>query len=268
MVLALSLFWAAPASAFTPDECTENYIADGLPIDARAETFPDYFVEPGQLGGDLICTLIPSDAFGPIIQVSEPIPDSPHAAFVQYFPDSVQILRTEGQSAGLSLSICGPIRDDLPPDQNPGGFWCRIDLAIGLGVTFDLEYDRAGTLSWLNFEVSTRPEGILADSTLAPVLPETAAEDLRAGVILSGGEVTHLLRYAQAANVLRMQEPGAILDLFFALREAPQDMTIVLETGEPDTGPFAQADIPAEMVAHMLAELDVLEGVIRGHRGL
>ncbi len=268
LAYGLILGLAAPLAAFSPSDCAENYIADDLPPDARATTLPGYFVEPGQIGSDLICTLVPSEVYGPVIQVSEAIPDSPNAAFVQYFPDTIQILRTDGDGAGLSLTACGPIRDDLPPDQNPGGFWCRIDISVGLGVVFDLEYDIEGSLSWLNFEVGAGENSILAGSTLAPVLPDTVPGELRAGVILTTDNTTHLLRYVPAPDVFRTVEPGAMLDLYFTQVESPQDMTIVIETGDPETGPFAQADFPAYILEDILAELALVEGLIRTHRGL
>ncbi len=259
---------ASEGMAFSPDACAENYISDDLPIDARAGALLDYFVEPGQLGSPLICTLVPSDVYGPMIQISEAISDDPNAAFVQYFPDTVQILRTEGDGAGLVLSACGPIPQDLPPERYPGGFWCRIDASAGRGVVFDLEYDADGALAWLNFEVSSQETGILANSTLAPVLGETAPDDIRAGVFLGGSETTFLLRYARSANVFRMVELQSIIDLYRAQRDAPQDMTIVVEAGDPETGPFAQMEVSAQVLSEIMAELRVLEDLIRAHRGL
>ncbi|MBF9041906.1 hypothetical protein HKCCE4037_01075 [Rhodobacterales bacterium HKCCE4037] len=255
-----------PAAAFTVADCSENYVSDALPAEARATELPTYFVEPGQLGTDLICTLVPSDTYGPIIQVSEAIPDRSDAAFVQYFPDSMQILRTGGDGAGLALSACGPIPDSVPPEQNPGGTWCQIDISLGRGVTFDLEYDTEGALTWLNFEVSGRENGLLAGSTLAPVLASTAPEDLRAAVFLTDQDETHLLRYVRTVETFRTVEPDAILDLYRALRETPQDVTIVIETGDPETGPFAQAAIPARVLDEIMAELSLLERLFRSDR--
>lgn len=259
---------AGPVAAFAPEDCTENYIADGLPVDERAQTVPDYFVEPGQLGEDLICTLIAVEDQGRIIQVSEAIADSPHGAFVQYLPDRLQIVRSEGDGAGLSLTQCGPIPEDLPADRLPGGYWCRIDLGLGRGVSFVLEYDTNGGLGWLNFEISAAAEGVLEGSTLLPVLPETEPRDLRAAVFLSDPDTTHLLRLVRSAGVFRMTEPEAIIALYRKLRDAPQALTIVIETGVPGTGPFAQAELSEGMVAEILAELELAEQLIRTDRGL
>ena len=264
----VGLAFAAPVQAFSPQECAENYVADGLPADARAEAVLEYFVEPGQLGGELTCTLIATEAFGRIIQVSEPMPDSPHGAFVQYFPDRLQIQRAEGGGAGLSLTQCGPIPDDLPPERLPGGFWCRIDMAQGRGVRFVLEYDTDGGLAWLNFEVASGAGSIVDGSTLAPVLPETSADDLRAAVFLSAPETTHLLRFVRGAEVFRMAEPADIITLYRTLRDTPQATTVVIETGPPGTGPFAQAELTQSMLEAILAELALAEQLIRTDRGL
>ncbi|MEX3015107.1 hypothetical protein [Gymnodinialimonas hymeniacidonis] len=267
LVCALGLV-GSEGMAFSAEACAENYIADDLPEDARATALPEYFVEPGQLGSPLICTLVPSEVYGPMIQVSAAIADDPNTAFVQYFPDNVQILRTDGEGAGLVLSACGPIPQDLPPERNPGGFWCRIDVSVGRGVVFDLEYDAEGALAWLNFEVSALDTGILANSTLAPVLGETAPNDIRAGLFLDGSDTTFLMRHAQAADVFRMVELQSIIDLYRAQRDTPQAMTIVIETGEPETGPFAQIDLPARLLSEIMAELALLEDLVRTHRGL
>ncbi len=272
ILIGLGLCAAAPASAFSPEDCAENYVADGLPVETRVAIVPEYFVEPGQIGGELICTLVPGDGDvdggAPVIQVSEPIANNPHGAFVQYFPNRLQVLRTQGAGAGLTLSFCGPIPDDLPPERHPGGFWCRVDLSPGRGVTLDLEYDAAGELAWLNFEVSARPVGIAAGSTLAPVLPDVAPHDLRAAVHLPKPDVTHLLELIRGPEVFRLIEAEAIIDLHRGLRDGPQDWTIVVETGAPQTGPFAQIALPSEMLADVMGELAVLEGLIRTHRGL
>lgn len=275
LLWGLGVCVAGPVAAFSPEDCAENYVADGLPIETRAARAPEYFVEPGQIGGDLICTLVPGAGAGasdgeaaPVIQVSEPMPNSAHGAFVQYFPTHVQVLRTLGVTAGLTQSVCGPIHEDVTPDRHPGGFWCRVDLSPGRGVTLDLEYDADGALAWLNFEVSARPEGFVAQSTLAPVLSDVAPEDMRAAVFLPEQEATHLLELIRGPEVFRLIEAEVIIDLHKGLRDAPQTWQIVAETGAEQTGPYAQIVLSPQMLADVMDELAMLEGLILTHRGL
>ncbi|MEJ6388420.1 hypothetical protein V8J83_02810 [Gymnodinialimonas sp. 2307UL20-7] len=268
ILLCLGVSLAAPARAFAPEDCSENYVADGLPAETRVANVPEYFVEPGQIGGDLICTLVPGEAEGaPVIQVSERMANSAHGAFVQYFPNRMQVLRTQGPAAGLMLTLCGPIPDDLPRERHPGGVWCRVDLSPGRGVTLDLEYDAGGALAWLNFEVSAGPEGMVAGSTLAPLLPQVAPQDLRAAVFLPKPDVTHLLELIRGPEVFRLVTPQDLLTLHSGLRNDPQEWHIVVETGAPQTGPFAQIVLSSEMLADAMAELALLEGLIRTDRG-
>lgn len=216
-----------------------------------------------------MCILVPNETFGPIYRVYEQVHGHPETGYLQFQPNLVGVLRTEGETAGQLMSGCGRIAEDDPSDENSGGFWCTVDIASGLGVVFNLDYNAAGELTEVDFWIDIAPDNTMLDgSTIGPIFHDVPRTELRAGVFLEGSEAVLGLRLTDDEDHMVLMEPSEVLGFFNGLRDDPEDILILIETGDPETGPYAQAEISADNITVLMTELDLLENSIRRHRGL